>query len=301
MSRTAAFLWFLDMPIKFACEHCQKRLVVGTRKAGTQADCPSCGKPIRVPEPPPAGAAGLGGDGASSAWPPTIAPAGQGLHRFEEFIVYDDDEELASDPAAEPAPPPPSRHVVVPRTVIYIQGVLLAVVAVVSFLLGMLAGGAGDRAQQQAASPTPFTMRGRVEYLSASGRLRPDEGAVVVLLPQNARPEAGAKWPVAGLRPGDPPPDENDHTLRAIQELGGDYARTDMDGRYHVDGADTGEYFLLVISRRGIRSDNDPPKRSDVAQIGRYFTPTLDLLQSNEYQWLTMRINGDESRDVIFQ
>ena len=90
-------------------------------------------------------------------------------------------------------------------------------------------------------------------------------------------------------------------SIRAIQEIGGDYARTDLEGNYELHGADRGDYFVLVISRRGQRSDNDPPRRSDVAQIGRYFTPTLELLSQKQYRWLAVNIGGDETRNVTFE
>lgn len=37
------------MPIQFRCPACDRRLSVGTRKAGTDTTCPGCGDPITVP------------------------------------------------------------------------------------------------------------------------------------------------------------------------------------------------------------------------------------------------------------
>jgi hypothetical protein len=38
------------MPIKFRCEHCHQLLGISRSKAGKVADCPTCGRSVRVPE-----------------------------------------------------------------------------------------------------------------------------------------------------------------------------------------------------------------------------------------------------------
>jgi hypothetical protein len=37
------------MPIKFRCKYCHQRLGIGSRKAGTQVKCPTCGGSVTVP------------------------------------------------------------------------------------------------------------------------------------------------------------------------------------------------------------------------------------------------------------
>ena len=39
------------MPIRFRCPSCEQLLAIGTRKAGTLVDCPTCGRTLRVPSP----------------------------------------------------------------------------------------------------------------------------------------------------------------------------------------------------------------------------------------------------------
>ena len=40
----------MGMPIKFRCPHCRQFLGVSRAKAGSLADCPSCGRSIRIPQ-----------------------------------------------------------------------------------------------------------------------------------------------------------------------------------------------------------------------------------------------------------
>jgi len=37
------------MPIRFRCPHCTRLLGIATRKAGTDINCPQCGRPLTVP------------------------------------------------------------------------------------------------------------------------------------------------------------------------------------------------------------------------------------------------------------
>ncbi len=37
------------MPIRFRCPHCTRLLGIARRKAGTQTNCPQCGRPLTVP------------------------------------------------------------------------------------------------------------------------------------------------------------------------------------------------------------------------------------------------------------
>lgn len=41
------------MPIRFRCPHCSRLLGIAKRKAGTQTNCPQCGRPFTVPPDEP--------------------------------------------------------------------------------------------------------------------------------------------------------------------------------------------------------------------------------------------------------
>ena len=66
------------MDISFNCTNCGQRLEVDERGAGTTTDCPKCGKPVYVPNRPPASSAqppmkvSLNPMRPSSSLPPSI-------------------------------------------------------------------------------------------------------------------------------------------------------------------------------------------------------------------------------------
>jgi phage FluMu protein Com len=41
------------MDLTFSCEHCKQQLAVDTSAAGTEIECPSCGRELTVPQPDP--------------------------------------------------------------------------------------------------------------------------------------------------------------------------------------------------------------------------------------------------------
>lgn len=294
------------MPIRFACEHCGARLSVSSRKAGARAKCPKCQEPIAVPaseedEQP---------SDAAQEEQETDEPTGQQEHEdpFSQFVVYDDETELVyatedeeETPYAEDVPVDPTK-VAVPRRILYMQGALLGVVAVVCFVLGVIvgmgtSGPSGDDVAQECF------ISGKIALGNGGDTSTPDEGAVAIVVPKNEHPEQKAD--IDGLRPQDPQPDEEHPGLQAIRSIGGDYTRADENGRFRLRVRDKGEYFLFVISANRTRSDDMQP--NDLAQIGRFFqlisqlTPDLpDLLGGNDYRWQEETIRRDRELNFLF-
>jgi hypothetical protein len=188
--------------------------------------------------------------------------------------------------------------VAVPRRVLYLQGALLAVVALLSFVLGLLVGG-GQPQDSAEAGGRPCLLSGQVTY-GGPEQSRPDHGSVVIVLPVDRRPDVNSRVAVEGLRPRDPIPAEGNLSLRTIRSLGGDSARTNEDGSYQVRLPEKGRYHVLVISRRAARSGNDSLEVADVAQIGRYFANAIDLLDDRQYQWRTVTLQGNMTLDTTF-
>src|SRR5262245_23400203 len=152
------------MPVRFACPHCRQKLSVTSRKAGREANCPRCQRLLTIPaiapeperlappaaEPEPILATATSGADQSETAPPadhTEPEAAQPVtappveHRLQPYDEDPDDFELVfdtsdDDPAASPAQSHPDL-IAVPRLVLYLQGGLLAVVALVSFALGL--------------------------------------------------------------------------------------------------------------------------------------------------------------------
>ncbi|MEO8165577.1 MAG: hypothetical protein ABI619_09290 [Betaproteobacteria bacterium] len=292
------------MPIKFACEHCGQRLNVSSKQAGVRAKCPKCKGKIQVPEASaealkePAGVAGDGDD--------TGQDDGQSEEEnpYAEFLVYDDEVEWHyesddDDIAPRLATATDLDRVAVPRRVLYAQGILLLVVAVVSFLLGMLVTGGGSK-EVVDVGPIPCVLSGEVLYATGGGRNLPDEGSVVIVLPTGQRPAPTGKAPVDGLRPGDPLPRGDSDNLRIIQSIGGAYARTDTAGRYQVTLPDAGQYFVLIVSKNKYRAPGEELSKADLAQLGSYVLPPTDLLGESKYAWREVTIRKNESIDFTF-
>lgn len=94
----------LAMPIKFRCEYCRQLMGIAENKAGSQVDCPTCGRALRVPtrpgtvEPPPA--------------KPTIDLADNDLRRALDELAHIGHAEKIEVPP-EPHPTPAARPQVI--------------------------------------------------------------------------------------------------------------------------------------------------------------------------------------------
>lgn len=288
------------MPIRFVCEHCQQRLSVSSRKVGAQSKCPKCNGRITVPSAEEAEkqlARAAPRDDEEEAADP-----------FAQFAVFDEDaqwvyESEAPETAGRRTSSTPSdvdpEKLAVSRHLIYLQGVLLAVVALVSFTLGILVGGAtGGGPAQEEGVPQPAVLTGKVTYVSPGGSRLPDNGAVVMVVPSDMRPER--KAPVEGLVPSAPAPGPNDPGLQTIDALGGDYARTDVNGEYQIRVPDRGKYYVLVLSGNARRRGSEELNRSDLARLGDFFLPAPDLLGQNRYRLAEQTIRRDTTFDVAF-
>ena len=180
------------MPIRFSCPHCTQKLSVSTRKAGKTAECPRCKRELTVPAPE-AAEVQAGSEAAAEDRESEDDP-------YSQFVVYDD-AELVYDDSVHVAHPggTPSAHdrVVVPRYVLYTQGLLLAAVGLTCFIFGVLTGGTFFNAPA-VAGKGPCTITGTVRYASGNQRM-PDEGAVIIVLPETK--DAGQRASASGMRP----------------------------------------------------------------------------------------------------
>src|SRR5262245_28519420 len=159
------------MPIRFTCPHCHQKLSVGQRKAGTTAECPRCKRALTIPLVP-ASASVRGQPSAvqaASAAPTnaSAAPSGEAavfLPEADEFagleLVYD----TAAASSPPEAPPPVADVIVIPRYILYLQGGLLAGVALLAFAIGMMMG--ATFVPQTAPVDSASHIRGSVTYAS---------------------------------------------------------------------------------------------------------------------------------------
>lgn len=271
------------MPVKFACEHCGQRLSVSSDKIGKRAKCPKCREPLEVPNKE---------EGAKSlekyAAEDEAGKAGD-ADPFAQFVVYDDAELVyESEPTytAKSNVAVDTSKIAVPRMAIYIQGVLLGVVAASFFMFGILVGSKSSDKENGEDAPKICVVKGSVSY-----RASPESGAVVIFLPKGRRPDERPS--PLGLRPDDrDPPTDANIGYRAIVENGGAYARTNERGDFTLRVDNSREYYVLIISRTSMRDDDDEVPPSTRGEIAGYFDSVTDLIGQNQYRWLTTRTDG---------
>jgi hypothetical protein len=182
----------------------------------------------------------------------------------------------------------------IPRWAVYCQAALLGLIATTFFIFGMMVGtltsGTGD------AINATFDCRvvGSVAY-RVDGDLRADEGAVVILLPKDKKPDARA--PGESVNPGTFKPLDN-AAIDRIHELGGAVVRANENGQFDVMiDANYGnglEYYLLIVSKNQRGVDTDPMTKEQVATIGTFFMPVEDVVEDRSFYW--MKFNADRER-----
>jgi hypothetical protein len=209
-------------------------------------------------------------------------------------LVYDTGDPPAVEHASEPVD-----VIAVPRWIIYLQGGLLAVVALASFAIGLIAGSTFDSGERGPREPVACTLEGTINY-AAGNRNLADAGAVVAVIPQNQlRPDD--KAPAVGLRPEDTLPGANDRGVSVLRELGGAYARTDNRGRFQVKLPDRGKYLILVISNSRQLKSLDEISTKDLVELQPFFDNAADLLGRQRYQLTQEVVRGDWRLDVVFE
>jgi hypothetical protein len=241
---------------------------------------------VAVAEPPPEPAP----EAEDAVW--TLDPAGyDGME-----LVYDTTESTAY---SQPAFAEHTELVAIPRYVLYLQGGLIGVVALVAFAIGMLAGGAILTQPPAPAAAQACVIKGSVTYASGPRQL-PDEGAVIAFLPQSqARPDE--KAPVAGLRPDDPTPGDSHRGIAILRDLGGGYARADANGRFELQLPDRGRYLVLIVSSRSLVRSVEEIQTGDILMLGPFFDNAADLLGNHRYQLTQESIRGDRDLTVAFE
>lgn len=325
------------MPIRFSCPHCRQKLSVSSRKAGTAAECPRCHRSLTIPPPdeelkqdgPPAAArseesasepatgsvlvakAMTVADASAAALdgpePREITVALHDSPRRPDAAVDHDAQafgriELVLDKAdARPIPAAPPRSldmIAVPRYVLYVQAGLIAVVALLAFAIGVLAGSSLLGPPAAPAAAQACVISGNVTYASGPRHL-PDAGAVIAVIPQTPnRPDD--KAPTLGLRPDDPTPDAGHKGIAVLRELGGGYARADASGQFQVRVPARGRYLVLVVSHeRRDRGAGEIPA-ADLLQLGPFFDDAANLLADRRYQLQVESVRGDRQLSVAF-
>lgn len=290
------------MAIRFACQRCGKLLGIASRKAGSEIDCPRCGFRQVVPtEEAAAAALALGHstptrevvEDASDVMvyddqPAVVETPRRPLPEASSRKVPSDFRRAASEDAPEAGDPVPRGMILFRRRTLYVQAVLFVLLAAVAFGSGYFMG-RGDATfeesvRRQQAAKMPVSVEGTLTYLPTPDRRVGDEGAVVIALPENARPKT--RIAVREIRPERGAPLPGSPAVRAIEELGGAYARTDASGSFLLELPQPGSYWLLLISRSTSRPEGEAIDEVAADEMDRYFQSAAELVGSHKYRWI---------------
>jgi hypothetical protein len=118
-------------------------------------------------------------------------------------------------------------------------------------------------------------VQGTIEYQDASGRMLPDSGAMVLLLPVNR--QGTIKLNARSLqRPAENP--DLAATVAALSALGGAVGVSDMDGKYQLTSETTADCTLVVVSKHLERPADLPVSPSVVHVLESWFDSTNHIL-----------------------
>lgn len=195
----------------------------------------------------------------------------------------------SSQPHAPAAGSVPSGMILFPRRMFYVEASLYFVIAVAAFGAGYLVGHGAANSEKQSAenamAQSRVPVEGRISYDTGIGITKWDEGAVVFVLPMDKSLPTEKRLLPADLRPTDPPPTRDHRMIRRLQDFGGDYARTDKAGNFHLFLPKRGKYRVLIVSNHGSRGPDAPLPATDSGEMERYFEHPEDLIQSAKYRW----------------
>ncbi len=291
-----------EQRIRFACQQCDQLLSIGASKIGRTIKCPKCEHVNQVPSAADAKQQIVERKSRKQEQRKKLE---ESTDDFSQFSVFDQDNEFVFEQDDAGGyyydKNVDLTKVAVPRSVLYVQGALLGIVAIGMFAFGWFVGSATSTGGPSPEEDlTPRVVRGTLTFKDSANRDQPDAGSVVIMVPEESRPGPDDKVDIEGLRPDDPLPDQHHPALQRIAVMGGAYARTDADGDYRLQLPKRGKYYLLIISGNTHRSGADQLNKEHLAQMGRDFIRATELLGDNRFRWTEERIGQDVRRDYVF-
>ena len=175
---------------------------------------------------------------------------------------------------------------------LYVQGVLIALVGVGGVFLGFLIAGRHTNRLPANDPAASISVNFRVMFKGASDTLAPDDGAVVIAWPKDQTPSPVDRLTETNFSPdrGPPTPEE----LQTLKKLGGAYARSDAKGNATMTLSKSGDYSVCYISRRTRRAAQAAPGPDDVSNLSRYFQQPRNLLGDRKYHLTTEPLDNDQ-------
>lgn len=182
--------------------------------------------------------------------------------------------------------PVPGGWLLVPRRTIFIQGGLIVAVGLLAFAAGWFSagGGSGEVPTEQPSGVDPndtVLVQGTITYLSPSGRVEGDDGAVIIAWPKGALAEP--RMDPRDFHPSRPAPADSSRAMLALEEAGGKYVRAAADGTFNLVVPRRGEYYVLIVSRHTLRPANEPIDDADLSVLRRLFAPATTGIDRQKY------------------
>ena len=108
-----------------------------------------------------------------------------------------------------------------------------------------------------------------------------------IALPQGRIPQSSL--PITGLQPGSQNTAATQASVAAIRALGGVFARAESDGILAAVLPREGRYYLLMISKNVMRSENEPILDRDLVKMKQYFAEPEALIGAKQVRLATCR------------
>ena len=299
------------MPIRFYCNRCHQLLGIASRKAGSEIECPKCGRSQIVPNEEAAAASMVLDKFAKTLQTPEDpanlivyddepavieTPREKGKKKADSALAEESVEQhsaIEESPSVGYAEPLPSGMILFPRRSLYVQGLLFLVLAAVAFAAGYFIG-RGDanyefRAAEEGLAKQRMQISGKLVYDPGTGMFASDENAVIIALPADVLPET--RLSPSGLRPQDRPPADTHRSVKAIVEFGGAYCRADASGDFSMVVPNMGTYRLLIVSCHTTRPKDAELDEAHLVEMEEYFSRVESLIGPKKYHWTSEEIN----------
>ncbi len=187
------------------------------------------------------------------------------------------------------------------RRMLVAQLFILVAISLLTFLVGWIAGGSGERAAiDHDNGPSQVRLNIVVEYKSGDQKL-PDSGSAVLVWPKHKT--AVQPLSIKGLSPFESPPMVGSPAHKTFELLNGAYARTNKDGKVlNMILPEPGEYYCLVISRASKRPDQEAIDVQVLQLLGGLFSDkTLELLGQQRYDLKKFRLANKEDSLLLIE
>ena len=309
------------MPIRFFCEHCRQMLKIGTSKMGSVVDCPRCHKQVIVPPQSVPQAEQLyqmlkkkrTGSTAAPPVPKNIVSEPNAPESAWDELGGNVDEADLNQWIDElwktnPVQPHDSFAVLYPAPIpnaiseeevslLALQKrhkhtvTLLYVSSAVTFFVGLVFGvmihaflvpATYSPQHQMGSSTESHEITGTLYYRNENGDRWPDVDAVIICLPMDQ--------PMVQLLAAQslsPDNTESNAVKQLIEEIGGMYARADVNGSFALPYREGLRYFVVLVSAHQMRTNEVKP--SVIQELRRYFRAPESFgencLFTDEYEW----------------